>query len=143
MKIELTREDFDIIAGALDYQIQEMTKKIEEMYQDLNFYSERSENSLKEMIEAARKVYDEKFEPIIEKENLVWFKANIEKGSPEWFEQHEFILATEATEKWGLKDSTIRRAIFDGRIKKEECKKEGRDWKVTIAAMKRLYGEPK
>jgi hypothetical protein len=42
-----------------------------------------------------------------------------------------------------LKDSTIRRAIFDGRIKKEECKKEGRDWKITIAAMKRLYGEPK
>mgnify|MGYP000881309334 FL=1 len=131
MKIELSREEFDIIAGALDYQIQEQTKKIGEMHQDLNLYSKKGEDSLKEMIEAARKVLNEKFDPIYNKENK------------EYFEQHEFILATEATEKWGLKDSTIRRAIFDGRIKKEECKKEGRDWKITIAAMKRLYGEPK
>ena len=131
MQLELTREEFDIIAGALDYQIQDQAKKLEEMHQNLNLYSERREKHLKEEIEGARKVLQGKFEPVIDVEN------------EEYFEQHEFILATEATEKWGLKDSTIRRAIFDGRIKKEECKKEGRDWKITIAAMKRLYGEPK
>jgi len=131
MQLELTREEFDIIAGALDYQIQEMTKKKDEMYQQLSTYSEKREKSFNEMIEAARKVLNEKFDPIYDKEN------------DEYFEQHEFILATEATEKWGLKDSTIRRAIFDKRITKDECKKEGRDWKVTISAMKRLYGEPK
>lgn len=59
------------------------------------------------------------------------------------YESQEFILATEATKKWGLSESTIRRAIFDGRIKEMERKKEGRDWKVSILAIKRLYGEPK
>ena len=131
MKLELTREEFDIIAGALDYQIQEMTKKKNEMYQQLSTYSEKREKSFNKMIEAAREVLQEKFDPIYNKEN------------DEYFGQTTFILATEATKKWRLSDSTIRRAIFDGRIKKDECKKEGRDWKVTIAAMKRLYGEPK
>lgn len=131
MKLDISREEFDIIASALDYQIKNQNEKLEEMYTNLQFYSEVRESHLKESIEKARKVLNEKFDPIYEQENR------------EYFESTEFILATQATEQWGLKDSTVRRAIRDGRIEKDECKKEGRDWKVTISAMKRLYGEPK
>jgi len=101
------------------------------MHRQLSTYSERRENTYTDIIESANKVYQEKFKPVYDEENR---KA---------LEEEEFILATLATEKWGLSDSTIRRAIHDGRIKENECKKEGRDWKVNIASMKRLYGEPK
>lgn len=131
MKIELTREELEIISNALTSTIQEYTEKKAKMFQQLDTYSERREKTYNSIIESANKVYREKFKPIYDKENL------------QALEEEEFILATLATEKWELSDSTIRRAIHDGRIKENECKKEGRDWKVNIASMKRLYGEPK
>ena len=131
MKMELTREEFEIISSALTSTIEEYKEKRAEMHRQLSTYSERRENTYTDIIESANKVYQEKFKPVYDEENR---KA---------LEEEEFILATLATEKWGLSDSTIRRAIHDGRIKENECKKEGRDWKVNIASMKRLYGEPK
>lgn len=50
---------------------------------------------------------------------------------------------TDATEKWGLADSTLRKAVADGRLKEGiDVQKFGRDWVVTEEAMKSLYGEP-
>lgn len=131
MKIELTREEFEVISNALECTIQKYTEKKAKMFQQLSTYSERLEKTYNDTIESTRKVYEKKFKPVYDTENL------------EALEKEEFMLATLATEKWELANSTIRKAIFDGRIKENECKKEGRDWKVNIASMKRLYGEPK
>lgn len=49
-----------------------------------------------------------------------------------------------ATKIWGLKDSTLRRAVKEKRLVENiDCKKFGRDWVVTEEAMKRLYGDKK
>lgn len=55
----------------------------------------------------------------------------------------EWISASEAAQKWGLDDSTIRRAIRRGQFEKGEYRKSGSVWLVRESAMKRLYGEPK
>lgn len=52
----------------------------------------------------------------------------------------EWITTAETARRWGLNDSTIRRAILDGRIRPDECKKPGRDWFVKVSAIERLYG---
>jgi hypothetical protein len=49
----------------------------------------------------------------------------------------------EACKKWGLSESTLRRANHDKRFLDGEVEKKGRDWHVTETAMKRLYGENK
>jgi len=55
----------------------------------------------------------------------------------------EWISASEAAQKWGLDDSTIRQAIRRGQFEKGEYRKSGGVWLVRESAMKRLYGEPK
>jgi len=55
----------------------------------------------------------------------------------------DWITAAEATKRWGLGESTVRMAISRGRFLEHEYKKLGRDWLVTIDAMKELYGEEK
>lgn len=55
----------------------------------------------------------------------------------------DWITAADASKRWGLEGSTIRQAIRRGRFKEGEYQKLGRDWLVTISAMKRLYGEEK
>lgn len=55
----------------------------------------------------------------------------------------EWISASEAAQKWGLDDSTIRQAIRRGQFEKGEYRKSGSVWLVRESAMKRLYGEPK
>lgn len=52
-----------------------------------------------------------------------------------------WILAAEATRRWGLGESTIRSAIHRKQFEPDEHKKIGRDWLVTISGMERLYGE--
>ncbi len=48
----------------------------------------------------------------------------------------------EATEKWKLKDSTLRKAVATGKlIKNEDCKKFGSVWIVKETAMIREYGK--
>jgi hypothetical protein len=50
----------------------------------------------------------------------------------------------EATKLWGLKDSTLRKALeYKKFIVDIDCKKFGRDWVVTEEAMIREYGELK
>lgn len=50
----------------------------------------------------------------------------------------------EATKKWGLKDSTLRKAVATRKLVEDvDCKKFGRDWIVKESAMIREYGEIK
>lgn len=49
----------------------------------------------------------------------------------------------DAADLYGKNDSTLRRAVMDGRlVEGTDCKKFGKQWIVTLEAMKRLYGEP-
>lgn len=51
---------------------------------------------------------------------------------------------SEATQKWCLKDSTLRKAVSIGKlVEGKDCKKFGRDWIVKESAMIREYGELK
>lgn len=50
----------------------------------------------------------------------------------------------EATQKWNLKDSTLRKAVATEKlVDGVDCKKFGRDWVVKESAMVREYGELK
>lgn len=50
----------------------------------------------------------------------------------------------DATELWGLNESTLRKAIAYGRLVNgvDVCK-YGKQWIITMDAMRREYGEPK
>ena len=54
------------------------------------------------------------------------------------------IAFTEATELWGLNESTLRKAISYGELVNgvDACK-YGKQWVVSVEAMKREYGQPK
>ncbi len=50
---------------------------------------------------------------------------------------------TEATQIWGLNESTLRKAIAYGKfVNGVDACKYGRQWVVSIEAMKREYGQP-
>ena len=51
---------------------------------------------------------------------------------------------SDATELWGLNESTLRKAITYGKLVEgvDVCK-FGKQWVVSIMAMKREYGEPR
>lgn len=50
----------------------------------------------------------------------------------------------DATELWGLNESTLRKAIAYGRlINGIDVCKYGKQWVITMDAMRREYGEPK
>jgi hypothetical protein len=55
----------------------------------------------------------------------------------------EWISTSEANERWGLGESTLRSAIRRGQFEKGEYRKSGSVWLVRESAMKRLYREPK
>lgn len=51
---------------------------------------------------------------------------------------------SDAARIWGKDDSTLRRAILNGKLLEGiDCKKFGKQWVVTKSAMLREYGEPK
>ncbi len=51
---------------------------------------------------------------------------------------------TDATQLWGLNESTLRKAISYGRLKKGvDARKYGKQWVISVDAMRREYGEPK
>ena len=54
------------------------------------------------------------------------------------------IALSDATKLWGLNESTLRKAISYGKlINGVDVMKFGKQWIVTMDAMKREYGEPK
>lgn len=51
---------------------------------------------------------------------------------------------TDATELWGLNESTLRKAIAYGKlINGVDACKYGKQWIISVDAMKREYGDPK
>jgi len=51
---------------------------------------------------------------------------------------------TDATELWGLNESTLRKAISYGKlINGVDACKFGKQWVISVEAMKREYGDPK
>ena len=51
---------------------------------------------------------------------------------------------TDATQLWGLNESTLRKAIAYGKLVNgvDACK-YGKQWVISMEAMKREYGQPK
>ena len=50
----------------------------------------------------------------------------------------------EATDLWGLNESTLRKAISYGKLRNGiDVQKFGKQWLITLDAMVREYGEPK
>ena len=51
---------------------------------------------------------------------------------------------TDATQLWGLNESTLRKAIAYGKLRSgvDACK-YGKQWVISTEAMKREYGQPK
>jgi len=51
---------------------------------------------------------------------------------------------SEATERWGLGESTLRAMVRDSRLEEnKDYRKSGKVWIITEAAMIEIYGEPK
>lgn len=56
----------------------------------------------------------------------------------------EVMAFSEASEIWGLGESTLRTAVrTDKLIEGVDYRKSGKVWLITKEAMKRVYGEPK
>lgn len=82
---------------------------------------------------------------------IVW-NDDIDLSCDELFENGEtvktpfdnLIAFTDATELWGLNESTLRKAISYGKlINGVDACKYGKQWVVSIDAMKREYGMPR
>lgn len=57
---------------------------------------------------------------------------------------NEVMAFGEATEKWGLADSTLRKMVTSNRlIEGVDYRKSGKVWLITKGAMIKIYGEPK
>lgn len=50
----------------------------------------------------------------------------------------------EASEQWGLDDSTLRKLVTTDKLQEGiDYRKSGRTWLITKGAMKKIYGKPK
>lgn len=56
---------------------------------------------------------------------------------------HEIMALSEASKIWGLANSTLRTAIFEGRFTDKDVRKSGGVWLIKKSSMIRAYGEPK
>lgn len=57
---------------------------------------------------------------------------------------HEIITFSEATEKWQLSDSTLRKLVKTNKIKENiDYRKSGKVWLITRSAMEKIYGKLK
>ena len=69
---------------------------------------------------------------------IVW-----ENGALEETPFDGLISFADATELWGLSESTLRKAISYGKlVSGVDARKYGKQWVVTEAAMRREYGDP-
>lgn len=54
---------------------------------------------------------------------------------------NEFLSTQEVAEKFNIAESTIRRAIHDGRLEEyRDCKKVGKSWLILKSSAKKLWG---
>jgi len=57
---------------------------------------------------------------------------------------HSVMTFSEATERWGLGESTLRAMVRDNRLEENrDYRKSGKVWLITDVAMIKLYGVPK
>ena len=62
----------------------------------------------------------------------------------ERLENREIMTFAEASERWGLSDSTLRMAIKRGTLKEgKDYRKSGKVWLITKEAMQEKYGNEK
>jgi hypothetical protein len=48
----------------------------------------------------------------------------------------------DASQMWGLDDSTLRKAVASGKlVDGQDVKKFGKQWVITIEAMEKIYGK--
>ena len=48
----------------------------------------------------------------------------------------------EASQLWNLDDSTLRKAVANGKlVDGQDVKKFGKQWIITVEAMERIYGK--
>ena len=82
---------------------------------------------------------------------IIW-NDNLDLSCDELFENGKTIKTpfdglmafTDATELWGLNESTLRKAISYGKlINGIDACKYGKQWVISTEAMRREYGEPK
>ena len=82
---------------------------------------------------------------------IVW-SDDLDLSCDELFENGERVITpfdgliafTDATQMWGLNESTLRKAIAYGKlIDGVDACKYGKQWVVSVDAMKREYGEPR
>ena len=62
--------------------------------------------------------------------------------------EEKWLTTFEICQRWDIVDSTIRRAVKEGRIREDECKKTGYGpyggvWLIKESAIRRLYGRPR
>ena len=82
---------------------------------------------------------------------IVW-NDDLDLSCDELFESGETVVTpfdglmafTDATQLWGLNESTLRKAIAYGKLVSgvDACK-YGKQWVISTEAMKREYGQPK
>lgn len=58
-----------------------------------------------------------------------------------FFSLNDILSLKEASEIWGLDDSTLRHAIASDRFKDDEYRKTGRNYIIKKEAMERVYGK--
>jgi hypothetical protein len=58
-----------------------------------------------------------------------------------WDIMGEVITAAEAAVLWELDESTVKRACQQGRFEAGEYRKTGKEWLVTLAGMRRVFGQ--
>ena len=82
---------------------------------------------------------------------IIW-NDDLDLSCDELFENGEVVKTpfdglmafTDATQLWGLNESTLRKAIAYGKLVNgvDACK-YGKQWVISMVAMKREYGQPK
>ncbi|HHV27440.1 MAG TPA: helix-turn-helix domain-containing protein [Tissierellia bacterium] len=57
---------------------------------------------------------------------------------------NEFLSTQEVSERFNIAESTIRKAVHDGRLKEyRDCKKVGKSWLILKSSAKKLWGQIK
>lgn len=91
------------------------------------------------------KIAKERYHYVFYSKERTGFVGNNSKGIDVFNKNIDEIMTfAEATEKWGLADSTLRKLVTtDKLVEGVDYRKSGKVWLITKDAIKRVYGEPK
>jgi hypothetical protein len=143
----MARPLIDTKVGDKAFVETEFEKDIKKLYSETVLLL--AEKNLEENLAWAMKGFVDNYTEEVEALEQHWKQFYITSGAAFYgtlgapVDADEWISASEATEKWGLGESTLRSAISRGKFESGEYRKSGSIWLVRESAMKRLYGEPK